>query len=237
MTTTKVVHSFLVATGCAALWGCSSIPPVESSSPEPSQQPSLILPLIVSSNTVKNPPEIVAEMPLSLVAILWKMATTEKEALPKQILPYFGINDVPAVKVVREGYGWFAIDHQPPRFINEKLEQLGVKGLFYSYSVEEKTQRTKDTYSISLPSDVRCISANQAVSYFGQNFKRLPARIKTAAPTLPGFQRVKSAQTTVVEKGSLQFEVGLFDGRGSIIFQFDSQPCAEEVFINYTRKN
>lgn len=236
MSITKIFNSFFVAIGCVALVGCSNITSMQSAVPEASQKPTLVLPPIVSSAAVKPPREVIGEEPISLVGILWKMATTEKEALPKQILPYFGVNEIPPVKMYREDYGWFSIPYQPPRIIDMPLENIGVATLSYSYTTKQSPFREQDYYSIRPIEGSICISAQEVIRVFGRSFKRLPARIKTAAASVAAFQVAVGATATPLEKGSLQFENELFDGRGFVIFQFDSQPCAEFIFFNYTRK-
>lgn len=222
MTKNPYLRNALTAGCFAALSGCSTA------------QLAPVLP----TDSMHNSPEVPMAKP-SLVGILWKMAITEKEAQPKQILPYFGINEVPAVKMVREGYGWFSLTHQPPRFVDQRLQGLGIYGLFYSYDFDRLPTRERDYYGVRLTSDNYCVSAAEVIAVFGQVFKRLPARVRTAAVAITNVQSAASATNspTATEKGSLHFESGLFDGRGSITFQFDSQPCADLISINYTRKN
>lgn len=180
--------------------------------------------------------EVATATPL-LVGILWKMATTEKEALPKQILPYFGINEVPPVRMLREDYGWFSFSHQPPRFVQASLANIGVNNLGYHYNIYPSPQRETDRYSLQLIHNAHCITADEVISAFGQTFIRLPARVKTAAIGISQTQAATSKPSATLEKGSLHYKSGLFDDRGSITFQFDSQLCAELISINYTRKN
>lgn len=222
MTQNPYLWNVLVATGFAALSGCS-IAQLAPTSP---------------SDIARNQPDEATSKP-SLVGILWKMATTEKEAQPKQILPYFGINEVPPIKMVREGHGWFALTHQPPRFVDIPLQSLGVASLYYGYHLYPSPMRERDYYSIQLIYNAPCISAEEVIAKFGQTFKRLPASVRTAAVAIPNLQSAAATTTspTATEKGSLHFETGLFDGRGSITFEFDSEPCAQSIFINYTRKN
>ena len=220
----------LVATGFASLSGCTTAPVAQV----PPAQTRLAQTL--PPDAAPNPTPAVTAKP-TLVAILWNMATTEKAALPEQILPYFGVTEVPPVKMLREDYGWFSIPYQPSRIVDLPLQSVGVASLSYSYNPYHSPLRQRNYYNIRPNEDSICVSAQEVIGVFGQTFKRLPARIRTAAVAISSFQVEKSIQLTMVEKGSLQFEVGLFDGRGSVTFQFDSRPCAEDIFINYTRKN
>ena len=222
MTKIPILWNVLVATGFAALSGCSIAQLAPTAPPD----------------NALNPPEVTTAKP-SLVGILWKMATTEKEALPSQILPYFGIIEVPPVKMVREGHGWFAITHQPPRFVDIPLQNFGVASLYYGYYLHPSPVRERDYYSMQLIYNAHCISAEEVIAIFGQTFKRLPPSVRTAAVAVPNLQSAAAAAVspTAIEKGSLQFETSLFDGRGSVTFEFDSKPCAQDIFINYSRKN
>jgi hypothetical protein len=209
-----------LAGGFAALTGCSNAQLAQTTPPD----------------SAHNPPKVVAAKP-SLVGILWKMATTEKEALPEQILPYFGITAVPPVKMYGEDYGWFSIPYQPPRVVDMPLQNLGVRSLEYHYNLFRSPPRERDRYGIRPIDDALCITADEVVAIFGQTFKRLPARISTAAAAIPNFQVNTALPATSLEKGSLHFESGLFEDRGSVTFEFDSKPCARGIYINYTRKN
>lgn len=220
MTKTPYLWNVLVATGFAALSGCSI---AQLTPPLP-------------ADSARNPPELATTKP-SLVGILWNMATTEKEALPKQILPYFGITVVPPVKMYREDYGWFSIPYQPPRVVDMPLQNLGVRSLEYHYNFLQPPPRERDRYVIRPIDDANCITADEVAAVFGQTFKRLPARISTAAVAIPNVQVEAALPAMSVEKGSLHFESGLFDDRGSVTFEFDSNPCARGIYINYTRKN
>jgi hypothetical protein len=219
--TTKLhLLKILSVSGFVALSGCGIAQPAPPS----------------TADNVRNQPAMARAKP-SLVGILWKMATTEKEARPEKILPYFGINDIPPVKMVREDHGWFAITHQPPRFVNVALQTFGVASLYYGYYRYPSPVRERDYYSIQLVYNAHCISAEEVIAVFGQTFKRLPARVSTAAVAVPSIQPATPSLPAAVEKGSLHFETDLFDGRSSVTFEFDSKPCAQDILINYTRKN
>lgn len=212
--------TLVIAGGIASLSGCSTA----QIAPSLPQDIPRIQPIVVAAKP-------------SLVQILWKMATTEKEAPPQQILPYFGITEVPPVKMYREDYGWFSIPYQPPRVVDMPLQNLGVRSLEYHYNFLQPPPRERDHYGIRPIDDAHCITADEVVAVFGQTFKRLPARIRTAAAAIPNLQVKAESPATSVEKGSLHFESGLFDDRGSVTFEFDSNPCARGIYINYTRKN
>lgn len=213
----------LMTGGLGVLAGCSIAPTAPLVPPSP----------------LASVPSAPAAVPITptLVDILWKMATTEREASPEKILPYFGITEVPPVKIVREGYGWFAIDHQPPRFVSIPLHILGVSSLYYAYNQDYSPLRETDLFNIRTVEETECTTPEKVIGTFGQNFKRLPARVRTATVVIPHLQVVTSIPPAAIEKGSLRFESGLFDNRGFITFQFDSKLCAEEIFIHYTRKN
>ena len=223
MIKTTYLLSALMAGGLAVLAGCSTastFPTAPLGPPSP----------------LARVPSAPAAVPIAptLVGILWKMATIEKEASPEKILPYFGITTVPPVKMVREGYGWFAIDHQPPRFVSIPLHNLGAGSLYYAYNQYSLPLQETDYYSIRLLNDTYCVSADETIAVFGKTFKRLPARIYTHPLPKP---QAASASGVLIEKGSLNFESGLFGDRGSVTFQFDSAPCAEQISINHTKKN
>ena len=136
----------LVATGFASLSGCTTAPVAQV----PPAQTRLAQTL--PPDAAPNPTPAVTAKP-TLVAILWNMATTEKAALPEQILPYFGIDEVPVAKVVREGYGWFSLRHQPPWATDEILHTLGIKSLFYSYDSDEQRSGQRHYYEVQLAPD------------------------------------------------------------------------------------
>ena len=214
-------------TGClAVLSGCSNVPTAPSAIAKP---PS---PLASASNVAD-----VLPIKSTLVDIIWKIATTEKEALPEKILPYFGITEIPPVKMYGAEYGWFSIPHQPPRIVDMPLQNFGIKSLNYHYNFSQAPPRESDRFSIQLNNDTYCTTVDQVIEVFGRTFKRLPARIYTHP--IPKLQSATAIATAgvLIEKGSLNFESGLFDDRGSVTFQFDSEPCAELISINYIRKN
>lgn len=219
---TPQLWTTLLVGGLAAWVGCSTAQTAPSLPPE----------------SAANPPALAITKP-SLLEILWKMATTEKAALPEQILPYLGINDVPKVKMVSESHGWFGITHQPPRFVNTQLQSLGLVNLFYGYNIDLSPKRERDYYSISPAHNAHCISAEEVIATFGETFKRLPPRVRTGAISMPKLQfaTIKSIWPTTIEKGGLLFDTNLFAGRGSVNFEFDGEPCARGISINYTRKN
>ena len=232
MTKTSFFNTLPVATGFAALSGCTTVPVAQV--PLAQTRPAQTLP----PDAAPNPTPAVTAKP-KLAAILWKMATTEKEALPKQILPYFGIDEVPPVTMLREDYGWFSIPYQPSRIVDMPLQSAGVASLSYGYNPYHSPRRERDYYNIRPIYNTHCISAEEAIATFGEPFKRLPASVRTAALAIPILRPAATTTTspTVTEKGSLHFETGVFDGRGSVTFEFDSKPCSRNIFINYTRKN
>ena len=214
-------------TGClAVLSGCSNVPTAPSAIAKTPSPPA-------SASNVAD----VSPIKPTLVDILWKMATTEKEALPEKILPYFGITEIPPVKMYGAEYGWFSIPHQLPLIADVPLQNLGVKSLEYHYNLLQLPRRERDRFSLQLNDDTYCTTADQVIAVFGRTFKRLPARIYTGGgPVKPQAATATTTSGLLIEKGSLHFESGLFEDRGSVTFQFDSAPCAELVSINYIRK-
>ena len=223
MIKTSYLLGALMTGGLAVLSGCSTARTAQ---------------LIPSSPlaSVPNAPQLELIKP-TLVGILWKMATTEKEAPPEKILPYFGITEVPPVKMYGAEYGWFSIPNQLPLVADVPLQNLGVKSLEYHYNLLQLPPRERDRFSLQLKDDTYCTTADQVIAVFGQTFKRLPARIYTGGgPLKPQAATALTTSGPLIEKGSLHFESGLFEDRGSVTFQFDSAPCAELISINYIRK-
>ena len=153
MIKTSYLLGALMAGGLAVLAGCST---ASTSPTAPLVPPSPLA-------SVPSAPEV-APVKQTLVGILWNMATAEKEALPEKILPYFGITEVPPVKMYGAGYGWFSLPNQPQRVADRPLQKFGVSRLGYHYNFLQSPTRERDSFSIELPESVTSSSPTNTLA-------------------------------------------------------------------------